>query len=668
MFLDDSREADSAQGRSAVWLGAVLIALAVVGVYWSGLHGEFVLDDQGWIVENEGIRRLWPPSRELLAGPRPVLSLSLAVSYAMGGVDPFYYHLFNVCVHVLAALTLFGVLRRTLRRVSLPEGLGSRTDSLAFAAALLWSVHPLLTEAVTYVVQRCESMMGLFLLLALYCTIRGVEHDERDARAAERPALRAGLRWYAGAVAACAAGMATKEVMVVAPVLLYIYDVIFLAGSWREAARRRWGLYVGLAATWGVLAAARMGGGDAGDSAGFGRCAVTPAQYALTQPEVVLHYLRLAFRPTPLCLDYAWPPVSGVAQAVPAMLCVAVLLGATVWGLLLRRAWAFPGAWFFLILAPTSSVMPINDLAAERRMYLPLAAVTVAVVAVIAISGAALLRRALAEEGQRRRTGLVMSVVLVTAAAAGMGWLTVARNGVYASALGMWQDVIRQRPGNPRAWYNAGVVLGKAGRKAEALACYTKSIEAWPDYERRVYYNRGEVLASMGYWEAAIVDYSRAIEMDPAYARAWVNRGVARTALRQFDAAVQDLTEAIRVNPRLAEAWYNRGVARAGRGDNGEAISDYTRVIELKPDYATAYYGRGNARFQLNAPAEAAADYSRALETRPDYAEALQNRAVAYLTAGDYDRAWADVRQLRAMGVKPAAVVRALEQASGRKE
>jgi hypothetical protein len=183
---------------------------------------------------------------------RPVLNRSLAVCYAVSGTNAWSYHAFNLLIHALAGLTLFGVVRRTLQRPmpcrSLLAGDSSRASSLlqsnalpgAFTAALLWTLHPLQTEAVTYVIQKTESLMGLFFLLTFYCFIRAVES----------PRLR---HWQMPAVRACLLGVGAKEVIATAPVLVFLYDRTFVAGSFREAWRRRRWLHLALATTWGPL-------------------------------------------------------------------------------------------------------------------------------------------------------------------------------------------------------------------------------------------------------------------------------------------------------------------------------------------------------------------------------------------------------------------------------
>jgi hypothetical protein len=162
---------------------------------------------------------------------------------------------------------------------------------LALAVALLWTLHPLQTEAVTYVIQRVESLMGLCYLLTLYCLIRSVDSP--------RPAL-----WQGCMVTACLLGMATKEVMATAPLLGLLYDRTFLAGSFREAWQRRRWWYVGLAATWLPLACLVAGtGGNRGGTSGF-NVGVAPWAYWLTQFQAVAHYLKLSVWPHPLVFEY----------------------------------------------------------------------------------------------------------------------------------------------------------------------------------------------------------------------------------------------------------------------------------------------------------------------------------------------------------------------------
>ena len=287
--------ATSATRRASFRVAGTALLLIAAGVlaYANSLHAPFVFDDVNTVEQNPYITALWPlsnamraPAQSAVAG-RPLVSLSLALSYAQGGLSPAAFRMWNLGVLVLSALVLFGIVRRTLA--------ARRDDAVsawltATAIALFWLVHPLQTEVVDYVTQRTESMMGLFYLLTLYCAIRCVDGGTHAAR------------WGMASVLACAAGMACKEVMVAAPVLVLLYDAVFAAGSVSSALRKRPALYGGLAATWLVLGFLIV---DAprSRSAGFGT-GISPGTYLLNQAVMIGTYLKLSIWPHPLVLDY----------------------------------------------------------------------------------------------------------------------------------------------------------------------------------------------------------------------------------------------------------------------------------------------------------------------------------------------------------------------------
>jgi len=204
-------------------LPALLVVVAVIA-YANSLTNPFVFDDLASIVENRHVRQLWPPSvplgapQQATVAGRPVVGVSLALNYAVGGLSVRGYHLTNLAIHILCGLLLYGVVRRTLRTPRVAPRFALRADSIAFACSLLWLVHPLGTELINYVVQRTESIMALFYLLTLYAAIRAVD----GSRA---------VGWVVVATVACALGMASKESMVTAPVAVLLHDWLFLPGN-----------------------------------------------------------------------------------------------------------------------------------------------------------------------------------------------------------------------------------------------------------------------------------------------------------------------------------------------------------------------------------------------------------------------------------------------------
>jgi Flp pilus assembly protein TadD len=505
--------------------------------YTSSLDGAFVLDDIPAIVENPHIRSLTPLAHALAAPPgttvsgRPIVSLTLAVNYALSPAAPGTapdvrgYHLLNLTIHVLAGLALFGAARRTFVTAPLADRFGPAATPLAGSIALLWLLHPLQTAAVTYVVQRAESLMGLFLLLTLYCAIRA----DGGARG-----------WRIGAVAACALGMGTKEVMVAAPLVVLAWDWLFAArgeGGFGAVWARRRGLYAGLAATWLILAVIVSSGPRTG-SVGFGFEGWPWWRYLATQAGVILYYLRLSIVPSPLVLDYGWPAAPSLADALPELAAVATLLVATIFALARRHAAAFAGALFFLVLAPTSSVLPIaTEVAAEHRMYLPLAAIVS-----LAVAGAFV-------AGRRAAVPRSAGFFAVAVVAAILGSLTHARNEDYSSEERIWLDTIRKRPSNPRARVNYSVVLLARGHATDAEPHLRAALAVDPDDED-AHLALGAALCSTGRCGEGLTHLQRAAELDP------------------------DDPNAVR---NLAEA-------HAAEGQRREAAAYFRRAVELLPE------------------------------------------------------------------------------------
>jgi len=532
--------------------------LVVAGalLYANSLSGPFVFDDLVW-VRHDRVGALWPPAAALGDTSRPILILSLALNYAAGGMDPRGYHIANLCVHLFAALTLYGIARRTFRSRALPERYANSADTLAFAAALLWVAHPLATQAVTYVIQRAESIMALFYLLTLYCAIRS---DASARRAA----------WSLAAISCCALGMLTKEVMVTAPLVVLLYDRAFLSGSFAAALRSRRALYAGLAATWLLLRfdpSALVG--DAA-WAGFGLPELGALEYMRSQPGVILHYLRLCFWPHPLVLDYGWP----VANTLGAILWPTALLSAlglaTLWALWRVPPVGFLGACFFLVLAPTSSVLPIIDLAFEHRMYLPLAAVVVA--GVVAVDAAL----------ARVSAPAWIGVALIVAIATPLSAATVLRNRDYRSAEALWRSVVDGAPNNPRGQMNLGVALGELNRNEEALQYLNEAIALDPD-DHEVHLNLAVALIPLGRIDEADAQLRRALEILPTHVDAHTNYGQLLQLRGELEAALEHLRAAVRYGPNDTFAHSNLAnvLLRVGRHD--EALHHFREAVRLDP-------------------------------------------------------------------------------------
>ncbi|MCX6951528.1 MAG: tetratricopeptide repeat protein [Verrucomicrobia bacterium] len=596
--------------RRGVLLAGAAIALAVIAAYANSLGTPFVFDDPPSITGNATIRQLWPPwtalsppaGQGLTVDGRPVLNFSLALNHAVGGTAVQGYHALNLAIHLGAALVLFGLVRRTLIRLGPPLQAGSLP--LALAAALLWALHPLQTESVTYIIQRAESLMGLFYLLTVYCFVRGVEAERAAARRA----------WYVAAVVACLLGAGTKEVTASAPLLVLLYDRAFVAGTFREAWRQRWRLYAGLALIWPLLAWLVLGTGGRGGTAGFG-INVTPWDYSLTQYQAICHYLWLSVWPDPLIFDYGTAWVRNAADVAPYAGVVVALVGATFWALVRRPGWGFLGMWFFCILAPTSSLLPGNrQTLAEHRMYLPLA-----VVAVLGVLG---VHRLMARRLNLLRAGYA-TLAVSAAAALVLGALTVRRNRDYRTELALYRDTVEKRPDNAFARYNLGKALAesKHGDPAEAIVHYEAALRLEPGWAH-VHYNLGNALFDQGRVAEAAAHYRSAVRLNPAYVKAHYNLGNALVRLGQPEGALESYRTALRLRPDFVEARDNLGSVLLDLGRPAEAATEFERMVAAGGASAETYCNLGTACLLLDRVPEAVRHFEAALRVKPEFAPA----------------------------------------------
>jgi tetratricopeptide (TPR) repeat protein len=581
-------------------LAAGAIGIAAWAAYANTFSVPFVFDDKLAIVDNPSIRDLanWravfsPPPGTAGAVGRPLVNLTLALNYAIGGLDVRGYHAVNLLIHALTGLTLFGFIHRTLRLPAVREKFAGHVLPLAATIALLWTVHPLQTETVTCVIQRNESLASLWMLLTLYGFVRSLDSP--------RP-----VPWRAVAVLANLLGVAAKEITVVTPLLVLLFDRAFVAGSFRAAWQQRRSLYGGLAASWLLLGWLVAGAHSRNDTVGFGQ-GLGPLDYALTQCWAVPHYLALSFWPTPLVVDFGTTVVTSIREVAPSAAVLAVLLGGSVWALARRPAIGFVAAGFFLILAPSSSVFPlVTQTVAEHRMYLPLAAVIALVV--------------LGVQSRAGKNGWLLFLPLAGA----LGFVTFLRNADYRSELSLWRDTVAQRPANARAHNNLANALEHAGDHAGALEHYAQAVRLKPDFAT-ARANLANALLAADRVDEALLHYNAAVRLDPRAADVWHNRGNALARAGRPVEAVENYRQALSLGTNSAEV--HRGLANvlAQTGRFAEARTHYEIALRDEPGSAALHGNLGNALFSLGEFAAARAHYETALRLDPRDADAHNN-------------------------------------------
>ncbi|MEY2878572.1 MAG: hypothetical protein RLZZ15_952, partial [Verrucomicrobiota bacterium] len=600
--------------RRRVLVAAALLALAALAAWHNTFHVPFVLDDFDNISANATIRRLSalgdvlaPPAATGVGG-RPILNLSFALNHAATGLSLGWLHATNLAIHVAAGLALFGLVRRTLRAPLLAARFGAEALPLAFAVALLWTLHPVQTASVTYLSQRAESLMGLFYLLTLYCF----------ARALDEPAGVPGKKfhrhhaWLIAGGVACALGMGTKEVMVTAPLAVLLYDRTFAAGSFRAALRARPRFYLGLALTWTLVALsfADLAARGVGTHTG-----VTRLDYALTQCRAVASYLALAVWPAPLIFARDAEYLKTFSAAAPYALLLAPLLALTALALVRRPAAGFGGAWFFGLLAPTSSLLPVAYMpVAENRLYLPLAAV----LALLVLT---------AHRWLGRRT-LPAAIALATA----LLLLTERRNHDYRSDLALWRDTVEKSPANPQALYNYGFALSRAGENSAAAAQWRATLREQPAHPAAAD-NLANTLVALGRTDEALRHYAAALRRLPDFSVLRANYGFVLLSLGRIPEAEAQLRLAVKQDPAYAAAHHNLAVLLDRTGRNAQALAAFATALRLLPDYALAHHNLGIALARAGRIDEAAKHFRTAARLRPADAESLLNLSRVFLDA-----------------------------------
>lgn len=497
---------------------ALLIFAAILAAYSSSLLASLDFSSGPGLPENAVTS---PPVPASFAAPLLDAARSLERTFIADHLR--LARALTLGVHFAAALLLFGIVRRTLAHGIVPASLRNDAFPLAVVVALLWSIHPLHTAALTGDARPVEFLGNLLHLLALYSLIRGAGASPDASR-----------RWLLLPVISCVVGVTFDATLVFAPVLLFLFDRAFIAGNFRETWRQRKILYAACALSFfvfAILATPTNGLSTATLSRNI-------ANWTLffSQCEAFATYLRLALWPAPLIFDYGARFESDFRLILPEAIVLGPLLIATAHALVRRPPAGFLGAVFFLLLLPASGLASIVYAPiSEPRMYLPLAAVIVALV---------ILAHHAAPRALLPTCGL-LAVVLASA--------TFARNHDYRSALALWSDTIAKRPDNPRAYYQLG---------------HAQLADRNPD--------------------AAIASFADAIRLNPTFAEGHRDLAVALIASNpttdlRLAQARRHARAAVQLNPNSSSAHLVLARVLLARGEISEATASFEQVLNLDP-------------------------------------------------------------------------------------
>ncbi|MBI3279109.1 MAG: hypothetical protein HYZ57_04630 [Acidobacteria bacterium] len=548
-------------------VGVFLMLFLGFEVYGPALRGPFLFDDVYLPFLAPGVAE--QPLRAWIAGVRPVLMASFWLNYQVSGLEPYSYHVVNVLLHILNSLLALLIVRRLLGWTG---ETGWRRDGLSLFASLLFLLHPLQTESVAYVASRSE-VLSVFFFLAAFAVFLYRRHEA--------------ISWLEAAAVLALFGAAalSKEHTTVLPALLVLTDLSFRRGPlWRRVAAN-WRLYVPLLVAAGLAGAAVWRTLSSAPSAGFRVKDFTWYEYLFTQFRATWGYLRLYVFPLGQNIDHEFRASRGILDpwAIAGLVGLAAA-AAAAWRYRERFPLACYGYFgFLLLLAPTSSFIPIQDVFVERRVYLPFVCLLVVTVDLV--------RR---WRAGRSTLAVALSGVLVIAAAA--AWQ---RNHVWASPLALWDDTTRKAPGNHRAHFQLAFAYYQAGRCTDAVREYARAARLTkPDH--RLLVDWALAYDCAGQPEEALAKFQEAAAIEQT-AHVYSQIGMIHAKQGRDGPALEALDKAEKLDPGFDMTYVYRGHVFLNRGDAARAAEQYRRALAINPRNQLAQQSLAEAAQRLGA-------------------------------------------------------------------
>ena len=531
-------------------LCAAALLFLVFEVYAPALGGPFLFDDVYLPFAMPGVEKL--SFTDWLQGVRPMLMLTFWMNYNLSGTQPLSYHVFNLLFHLINAILLFFLVRRLLSRAG--ES-GFTRDFLAAFAGAVFLLHPVQTESVAYVASRSESLSLLFFFAAFAAFLY-------------RRSEAIGFGSSAIVVLLFGCALLVKEHAAVLPVLLLLTDYYWNQPPFSlQGIRRNWRLYVpimvltvgGGVFVWGVLQAA--------DTAGFRVEGLTWYEYFFTQWRAIWVYIRLFVLPFGQSLDYAYPISRTPLDhgAILGLVGLLLLAGAAIY---YRRRFPLASYGFFaflILLAPTSSLVPIKDPLAERRLYLPMIGLLLILVD--------LLRRLRISRVQLAAGCAAVLVVLSV--------LTYQRNIVWSDPILLWQDTVAKSPHNSRAHFQLAYAYYQSGRCAESVRAYEETAQLTkPDYRLLVDWALAYDCNNQPAEALAHLEQAAALEKS---AHVYSLIGMVHAKQKRYPEAMTALDTAIHLDPNYSMTYVYRGNIHALQGEYRKAVEEYRRALAADP-------------------------------------------------------------------------------------
>ncbi|MFQ5671683.1 MAG: tetratricopeptide repeat protein [Nitrospinales bacterium] len=693
-----------------------VLTLLPMAAYFNSLQGSFQYDDaqileQPWTSDFDHFRRdvvflFGKEGLDLSAiAHRPVLLLTFVINNVLHPRQVLGFHLVNLLLHVLVTVLVFmivGLSGELLDRASGAargqaeaasrsgeQGNPCRSTAMPLTTALLFALHPLATDSVSYISSRSTLLATFFYLAGLYAFLRVFSLPKGRGRWILQTTLAVAVAvlYYLA--------VASKLTAVTFPVLLGVWFVLIVSPGCFPRLHARL-LSPGMLIVYAIVLLVALGVALGFKPRDKGLDMYGQWGYFSTQLKVILfYYLKLFFLPFNQNVDIGFPFAAGTD--LKTLLAIMVLSGMVV-GVLLKGGPLLKAgtAWFFLTLAPTSSFIPLNDLAVEHRMYLPMSL------------GPCLIAGLWASKMARPRRLCVWMLLFLTA-----GVLTTARNRVWLSEISLWQDAMAKSPYSPRPYNNLGKAYYEKNEKERSMAFFLKSTRLSSNFAEP-HYNLANVYMDLNRFADAEREYQTAIRLDPEYYAAYLglgsiynqtgryeeavknyhlandawklyrpgnyalaklNLGETYGKLGRLEESIKESRQALDVFPKMHKAYFNLGTAYMKRGDLENAERSFLACLDINSDFeqaqfnlahlfqlkkdwgksiqwfekflqtqgpdAKAYFGIAWSYQQMKQWAQARMFYEKALTARPDYLSAQINLANVYIQLQQFDQALA---------------------------
>ncbi len=651
-------------------LSVTFIIITGLIIYSNTFENSFHFDDIPSIVDNTAIRDLTNTKAIWNIQPtRFITYYTFALNYHFHRLDLFGYHLINLTIHILAALSVWWIILLTFKTPELTRSeIKFPAALIALYGGLIFVTHPVQTQGVTYIVQRLASLTALFYFISLGCYIQArlLLKSQNNKKLT--------LLLFFSSLSFAIMTMLSKETGFTLPIIILVYEIFFM----NDKDRFNW-----KPVPFSIVPAAIIIPVVYKYRSGFdqlskvkipgGVLQLSPIDYLCTQFSVIITYLRLLFIPVNQNIDYNFPLSHGFFNSA-SIISFIILLAVIVTGIMLYRSFrplSFAIFFFFITLAPESSIIPIRDVIFEHRLYLPMAGFCffLSFIPYFILTGS-----------RRRIIPFIFIPVILS-----LCFLSYNRNLVWKDDFTLWSDAISKSPGksrpycarakgylekkdylnaindcnnalkidpaNEEAYIHRGAAYGYMKENQKAISDFTNAIEINP-YQSDPFLNRGKIYRQLKKYRLALSDLNTAKIYDKKNDDIYHEKGMVFHGLKKYNKAIKNFSDAVRLNPHKAEYYYTRGHCYFSMENMDKAVDDFNQALILDPEHIESLNNRGMIFFKRKNYINAVEDFSKAISISQNHAKAYNNRALAYFSINRFNKALSDIEKAIELGAR----------------